>query len=501
MALSPKGYEYGIAPRGSHPFWDNTGEISGVDATVDVGTGTGTPTASVDSEYDEGVVILNFHFDNLKGSVGPQGPQGIQGPAGPKGETGDVGPAGPQGEQGETGPQGAKGDTGATGPKGDQGIQGETGPQGPQGIQGPQGLQGETGPAGPQGLKGDTGERGPQGLPGDDGVTPIISATATVDDNVGTPSVNVTKTGSDAAPSFNFAFSNIKGDRGLQGATGPQGPAGQDGETVVFSGYVDGTEEYNGVVNGIELSAPDYFFNTDGPDGVVLRILSDTGFASDIYLRCLPAWPISDQRGQIPMIRDEYDTGDLMVTWAKPRLLKPEWQTYGGSEYSMYEVAIDGKYQKFKVEYILDNFAIGSYSTGDVAIYDTSTGTLNVKRIDTVADGGNASINAILEIDKESNISPMLWKYGFNKINTVSPYMPTVDVTFTDTTTAKCLYEITGVRAVLDSNNQTCVFSFDIKLTGITDTTTPTQILLPNYTAELTATATPQAIDYMEVFA
>ena len=500
MALSPKGYEYGIQPRGSHPFWDNTGDITGVDATVDVGTGTGTPEASVDAEYDEGVVTLMFHFDNLKGAVGPQGPQGIQGPAGPKGETGETGPAGPTGPQGETGPQGIQGEAGATGAKGDQGIQGETGPQGPQGIQGPRGLQGETGPAGPQGVKGDTGERGPQGLPGTDGVTPVISATATVDSNTGTPSVNVTKTGSDAAPSFNFAFSNMKGERGLQGATGPQGPAGQDGETVIFSGYVDGTEEYNGVLNGIELSAPDYFFNTDGPDGVTLRIQSDTGFGSDIILRCLPPWPISDQRGQIPMIRDEFDTGDLMVKWVKPVLLKPEWQSYGGSEYTMYEIAIDPKYQKMKVEYTLDNFTINSYSTGDVAIYDTSTGTLTVKRISSVADGGNASINWPLAINKENNLSAMLWDYDFKKINTISPYMPTVDVTFTDTTTAKCLYEITDVRAVLDSVNLTCVFSFDIKLTAITDTTTPSEILLPNYTAELTATATPQNVEYMEVF-
>lgn len=46
---------------------------------------------------------------------------------------------------------------------------------------------------------------------GSDGATPNISITATVDDNVGTPSVDVTKSGTDEAPQFNLAFHNLKG--------------------------------------------------------------------------------------------------------------------------------------------------------------------------------------------------------------------------------------------------------------------------------------------------
>lgn len=53
-----------------------------------------------------------------------------------------------------------------------------------------------------------------KGQRGDDGTTPVISATATVDGNTGTPSVEVTKTGTDEAPSFAFAFSNLKGASG-----------------------------------------------------------------------------------------------------------------------------------------------------------------------------------------------------------------------------------------------------------------------------------------------
>ena len=94
------------------------------------------------------------------------------------------------------------------------GLKGETGSQGPAGIQGPQGPAGETGSQGPK---------------GDTGATPIISASATVSNTIGTPAVNVIKSGTDEAPSFAFAFSGIKGQTGMPGPQGPQGPAGADG--------------------------------------------------------------------------------------------------------------------------------------------------------------------------------------------------------------------------------------------------------------------------------
>ena len=92
-------------------------------------------------------------------------------------------------------------------------------------LMGPQGPKGDIGETGP---KGDTGETGPKGDTGATGATPVISMTATVDQTTGTPSIDVSKSGSDEAPSFNLAITGIKGEKGDKGDTGPQGPKGDD---------------------------------------------------------------------------------------------------------------------------------------------------------------------------------------------------------------------------------------------------------------------------------
>lgn len=110
------------------------------------------------------------------------------------------------------------------GSKGSTGPIGPVGPQGPQGSVGPTGPRGETGGIGPTGPIGKTGPTGPTGAAAGFG-TP----TASVDANVGTPSVTVTATGGATAKVFNFAFKNLKGNTGATGPTGKTGAIGPTG--------------------------------------------------------------------------------------------------------------------------------------------------------------------------------------------------------------------------------------------------------------------------------
>ena len=57
-----------------------------------------------------------------------------------------------------------------------------------------------------------------------------ITATASVDETVGTPDVTVTKQTKEDVTNFDFAFTGIKGEKGEDGAPGPKGDPGPAGE-------------------------------------------------------------------------------------------------------------------------------------------------------------------------------------------------------------------------------------------------------------------------------
>lgn len=95
-----------------------------------------------------------------------------------------------------------------------------------------------------------TGLKGQDGQDGQDGTTPEVTATAQVDALSGTPSVQVTRTGPDANPNFDFLFSGLKGEQGPQGDPGPTGPAGGSVE-----GYIDSwdstLDQHSGDITGM----------------------------------------------------------------------------------------------------------------------------------------------------------------------------------------------------------------------------------------------------------
>ena len=84
---------------------------------------------------------------------------------------------------------------------------------------------------------------------GSGGVTPNITATASVDDTSGTPAVTVTKSGTQAAPVLSFAFTGLRGADGAPGRDGRDGADGAPGKDGVMT-FDDLTPEQKASLKG-----------------------------------------------------------------------------------------------------------------------------------------------------------------------------------------------------------------------------------------------------------
>lgn len=184
---------------------------------------------------------------NLEGNIrGPEGPRGPQGPIGPQGIEGPQGPRGPQGVTGETGLTALE-FSGKCTLSEDRKTAYTSADQidlynRPPLVGDEITLHSEDG----YNVSGTVTNvlvgrvtvdvhfedpwLGPKGDKGDIGPTPDITMSATVDDQVGTPEVDITKGGTPEAPTFELDFKNLKGE---QGEIGPRGPVGVTPELTI----------------------------------------------------------------------------------------------------------------------------------------------------------------------------------------------------------------------------------------------------------------------------
>lgn len=177
-------------------------------------------------------------------------------------------------------------------------------------------------------LKGAQGEKGQDGADGVDGVTPVIAATASVDATVGTPNIVVTKSGTTENPSFDFAFTGIKGETGAKGDPG----------TTTWAGITDKPDEFPPEAHTHTIA------QVDGLQGA----LDGKQAAGDYATKTELADGLSEKLGKTEKAASA-STADA-VAWEnvsdKPQTFAPSAHTHATSQIDGLDAALSGKAPK-----------------------------------------------------------------------------------------------------------------------------------------------------------
>lgn len=194
----------------------------------------------------------------------------------------------------------------------------------------------------PRGATGETGQTGPQGPTGP--AAGFGTPTASVDANVGTPSVSVTASGADTAKVFDFAFHNLKGETGQTGQTGAA--AGFGTVTATVDSNV-GTPSVTVTTSGTD-TAKNFAFafhnlkGEQGDAGQVDTAMSDTS-TLPVQNKVIKAY-VDAVWDMIYPIGSYYETSDTSfnpnATWGGTWILETEGQVHvSGSANGTYQVS------------------------------------------------------------------------------------------------------------------------------------------------------------------